>query len=257
METINQTTRHTLHFDDVSTKVFSDELREEVEFNITTTSNSNHKMRKSLNSIISNCKIQKQRVNNLKAFINKIKAKFSQDELREVTKLKESIEKSIEVQNNFSEELVFHLESVQSLASIRAQCFVKNSSKFDLLKAVKQMADLQIGKAEQLKVSLSQSIQVFGKPFNQSTQKLMVTADKLRLQQVLLNLQSNAIKCTKPGSRVETNCTLVTAASDYESGESSESGGNDWKIANIFRPEAHPKLVVEVRDTGIGISQEN
>jgi two-component system sensor histidine kinase/response regulator len=63
----------------------------------------------------------------------------------------------------------------------------------------------------------------------------MISTDIMRLQQVLLNYQSNAIKFTPDGRSIQIDCILTKT--------------------NI---ESDPGVIeIQVKDTGIGISQED
>lgn len=61
----------------------------------------------------------------------------------------------------------------------------------------------------------------------------MICTDASRLQQVLINLQSNALKFTKRDGTVMITCLLDKDYADYG------------------------RIVIEVRDSGVGIAPEN
>lgn len=64
-------------------------------------------------------------------------------------------------------------------------------------------------KAEYLQIDLCSSFEGFNDDFR-------ICSDKQRIQQVLLNLQSNALKFTRSGDRVVIKCKLIKKEDDLE-----------------------------------------
>jgi signal transduction histidine kinase len=114
-----------------------------------------------------------------------------------------------------------------SLAQINEQKFRKNLSIFDIQKSIEEVMLITKHRAEYsgLKTKLI---------FKGFENKQMVCTDEGRLQQVLLNFYSNALKFTSRGGEIRVICRLTF---DQEKQEES--------------------IEFSVRDTGVGISQED
>lgn len=119
----------------------------------------------------------------------------------------------------------------------------------------------------------------------------MIESDEKRIKQVLMNLQSNALKFTREGGKIQIICELVQANSNpnkkktkskskiqrifqesfssgsKDSGASSDSVSHDTEaskfkkehdIEAMFKPETkRDKLVISVIDSGIGIKPKD
>lgn len=85
----------------------------------------------------------------------------------------------------------------------------------------------------------------------------IVTANRLRLEQVLVNLLTNGIKYTKPGSRVEVSMRRTTTKDALAEARSSTASDLDYldpaKAADLAKDLAGDVVIVSIRDYGPGI----
>ena len=98
--------------------------------------------------------------------------------------------KQIDTQQSSTKLLNFYVADLLSLSQIEKNKFRKNESKFCLREAVEEVIRIQQDKINQNQLQVKTEFLGF------RTGDYAVITDKMRLQQVLLNYQSNAIKFT-------------------------------------------------------------
>lgn len=107
-----------------------------------------------------------------------------------------------------------------------------------------------------------------------SMQNHFIISDEKRIKQVVMNLQSNALKFTRDGGQIRMLCEYIRSSNkkvkipayfdDYSeaSDDSEAQDGNNinlsHKIENVFTADPqYDKIVISVIDTGIGIKPED
>ena len=76
----------------------------------------------------------------------------------------------------------------------------------------------------------------------------LISSDMQRIQQVILNLQSNALKFTPSGGFVKIKCKYISEIEDLSCEEHFE----------YFRmSQGHGMIEISVQDSGIGIKKED
>lgn len=87
------------------------------------------------------------------------------------------------------------------------------------------------------------------------TDEAFVTANDLRLQQVLINMISNAIKYTDQGTDITVRTRASTVGETMVALRKSIASSSDWEDpASYVPPESSPVLVFSVSDAGPGIA---
>jgi signal transduction histidine kinase len=95
-------------------------------------------------------------------------------------------------------------------AQIRTGKFRKDISRFDIREAIGEIVNVQALKAEYEGINLGYKVENF------EAGNFVISSDMLRIQQVLLNLQSNALKFTPSGGQVQITCRMVRNVDDLK-----------------------------------------
>lgn len=129
----------------------------------------------------------------------------------------------VEVAHRSAENLMRIINNVLDLSKIEAGKLELESAKFNLFKTIRNTTDLFMGRAKQKNISLNCQLS--------DNMPINVIGDSTRIEQVITNLLSNAMKFTEFGSiAVTASCNSI-----------------EEMVASIH---------FEVKDTGIGISDE-
>jgi signal transduction histidine kinase len=117
--------------------------------------------------------------------------------------------KGCKVQESSANLMEFLVQDLLDFAQIRAGKFRKNIKQFNIKEAIDQVIDIQSYKAGK------QGIELKVKYLNINDKSVdsylsfspLINSDMARIQQVILNLQSNALKFTEKGS-VTIECSI-------------------------------------------------
>lgn len=96
--------------------------------------------------------------------------------------------------------LNFYVSDLLVLSQIQNNAFRKSISRFDVREAIREVITIQMEKA------MFNNIQLVAEYTGFEDEDFMITTDKMRLKQVLLNYQSNALKFSKPNGTVTILC---------------------------------------------------
>lgn len=106
-----------------------------------------------------------------------------------------------------------NVEDILGFAQIKAGKFTKAVKPFSVKRAIEETMTIQQYKADSLKINMESEFVGFEVDNKvSSTGKLLnfvITSDEMRLKQVIMNLQSNALKFTRSGGKVKITATYV------------------------------------------------
>lgn len=135
------------------------------------------------------------------------------------------------------------IEDILDMAKIEAGKLSLNPESVNLNKVIQEVVELQAVGAKNKGLELKVS---------QAREDIIVTADRGKLKQVLINAISNAVKFTQVGSIVVN--TTIEKVEKIPKFQTENNGDNNSKI--VPEISAQEKVVIRVKDTGIGIDPE-
>lgn len=143
----------------------------------------------------------------------------------------DSLSEGLNILESSSEIMTFLVQDLLDYAQIKSGKFRKNLSSFNVVNTIEKCMRIQRRKAEGKGIQLFVEYPTFDIDSSASNASPMIYTDEQRLMQVILNLQSNAIKFT-PNGYVKI-------------------------VAETVEQEGVNLLQIQVIDTGVGISQSN
>lgn len=105
------------------------------------------------------------------------------------------MEEAADIKKSCTKLLTFYVEDLLCLAQIDKGTFRKNVSTFELQDAIQEIMTVQQEKADFRQIALRCQLEGM-------LPTTTVTTDKMRLQQVILSYQSNALKFTPTGGHI-------------------------------------------------------
>jgi signal transduction histidine kinase len=186
--------------------------------------------------------------------------------------------KGNEIQTSSSNMLLLNVEDILGFAQLKAGKFSKIVKKFNIKRCIEEIISIQIYQAKSKNIDLS--CEFLGFPVKKDlSQNLLIESDEKRIKQVLMNLQSNALKFTKDEGAIKIVCTYIKAGKkrpinlkyvghdSFSSEKSSESSSDDSESSNfrkehlidsLYDPDpSRAKIVIQVIDSGIGIKKKD
>ena len=203
-----------LCFSDVSSKILYDTKKAEGELLTLINSTISHEMRNPLNSIINQCKILYQLGINITGMLKDVKPDISEEQWLEIMENEEEVEASTKIMTTSSNLLLLNVEDILGYAQLQAGRFVQVIKKMNVKKMVNEIVSIQQYQAEAKGITMKTVFAGFpAKASSRWTRDYYdsipeneldfnIDCDEKRLKQILINLQSNALKFTREGGIV-------------------------------------------------------
>ena len=200
-EVVTNFSKHeVLQFIDVSQKMLYEMASGEKRLFSLINATVSHEMRNPTNSM--QAQIQEQKLINikLKETIDTMKPNNYQKSKQNLQRIYKRQTGSTTVQMTAIKILNFLVNDMLDFAQLSAGKFRKNWSQFELVGSISEVIDIMDFKAKELGITLLKSFELFEQDKQQGQPlKIWINFDSQRLQQILLNLISNAVKFTPRG----------------------------------------------------------
>ena len=151
----------------------------------------------------------------------------------------------------------FLIQDLLDYAQIKAGKFRKNIKKFNLRDAIEKIMCIQRKKAEENGIKFSVIYENIAQDdsvgqIENEDYSPIINSDEKRIQQILLNLQSNALKFTKKGG-VTIRAKITSEKPKSMNAINSDMNIQDLQVEDVFQRY----LSISVEDTGVGIKKED
>jgi signal transduction histidine kinase len=117
--------------------------------------------------------------------------------------------------------LLLNVEDILGYAQLKADKFIKTIKVFNIKRAIEEIISIQEYQANSRNITISHEF--IGFPIKKSALEkcketktpdvadlnLLIESDEKRIKQVLMNLQSNGLKFTKEGGKIQIICEFI------------------------------------------------
>lgn len=153
--------------------------------------------------------------------------------------------------------LNFLIHDILDFSLLQSDKFRMNIICFDIEVAVNEIIEILSFRAGQMGVGMVADFENFEVLAEKQRQEsgeqirgIKINMDKDRLQQIIMNLVSNAIKFTKAGGQIKVVARYVECCEDL-------TYQHDTKLKDAMKNATHGALEMQVIDNGIGITEAN
>lgn len=152
-----------------------------------------------------------------------------------------------------SKHLLMLVNDILDMSKIEGGKMVLQEEPFDIFQVINGYVSTAFSQAKAKQIDFQETMEGFG-------EQTIYIGDSLRLNQILLNLSSNAVKFTEPGGKVRLNVTRIAAKSmvDVLRFTVTDTGiGMDREtVERIFKPfeQADASIAKRYGGTGLGMS---